>query len=161
MRNELSFVRLQTAELFRQPVGYKVRKDCRSWWKNKLSALCWKILIRIGALDQFGYMEKSYHYGEPERKKVSELILKSIDNIWERNEDQEDYCIVIGAKEFQEVMGEYAHDHGYMNVIAGPFGFQRGGYRSEIHNLPVHVVAGVSGVALIPKVLVEKEAKAA
>lgn len=40
-----------------------------------------------------------------------------------------------------------------------PYAYHDRGYRTEVNGLNVHAVEGLHGVALIPKVLIEKEVK--
>lgn len=143
--------------IWQQPEGYYFREGTGSWFKDKISLLCWRLLHKIGALRQFGYYEKLIRYNEPEQEKLTDLVHDSIIHILNRDLDPDDFAIVVGAKEFSEIVGEAADFPSYITMPARTYYKGGRGYRAEFENIPIHVVQSISGAAVIPKVLIEKE----
>jgi hypothetical protein len=159
--NVLRFHPLVTRKLFRQPEGYRRKKPSGIWWRDKLSSWCWKLLHRLRTVEQFGFTEKVYDYGPAEQGKVTERIVKAINELYKGDAKPDDYCIVMGAIDFRDLMGDpVIIREGYYTVPAGEIGYSTRGYRGRFMDLPVHVVANLSGVALIPRVLIERKAAA-
>jgi hypothetical protein len=151
----LNLVSFEPETVWNRPEGWWMKSALKGWWRNKLAALCWHILHKLHAVEPFRYSEKFYSYGDAEQGSVTELILKSVDSALRHRAVPEDYCIVLGAKEFSELMRDMPiHDH--LTVPAGRICRVRDGYREEFRGLPVHVVPRLSGVAVLPKVIIEE-----
>ena len=134
-------------------VGWRVRQD--SGW---LSRLLWKALDWLGGLEQFYTTEKHLVYTDHQQKQVAELIGKHLlDNVISPGYSIDDYVVIMGEVEFSEVMKTKADYGQYLMLSAGEINFEHDGYRGRILGCPVMVVAGLSGVAVIPRVIVEKE----
>jgi hypothetical protein len=64
--------------------------------------------------------------------------------------------MVMGAQDFMELMDSEAIRH-HMTFSMQEVHYQKpGGYKLKYAGLPVHVVPGLGGHAIIPKVIVEK-----
>lgn len=84
---------------------------------------------------------------------VLEAIHKAVDieAVWRRPKE---YAIVMGVDDYMTMMSQ---DRNNMPPVgfsftAGPFG-----YRDSRFGLPVHVVTSLSGIAAIPRVIIERE----
>jgi hypothetical protein len=150
----LNLVSFEPETVWNRPEGWRMKSALKGWWRNKLAALCWHILHKLHAVEAFQYSEKIYRYGDTEQGKVTDLILKSVDAVLRHRGVPEDYCIVLGAKEFSELMRDMPIHEGF-TVPAGRICRANNVYRDEFRGLPVHVVPHLSGVAVLPKVIVE------
>lgn len=157
----LRFAQLETTEVWNRPEGWKIKSTPSPvWWRRKLADLCWKVLFKLDALEQFSYSVKSYTYGKKEQDKLTKHVLENINEVIMSVESQyeliNNYCIVIGEEDYMELMGTYESFRYNINVPSGEFFVGRGGYRTVFCGVPIHVVPYASGIAAIPKVIVEK-----
>lgn len=154
--NDLALTPIRETSVRRRPEGYRIKHTTGIWWRDKLGSLLWKLLHKIGALEQYWFNEKIYHYGAEQQGKIADLIEEQILQVIDRHGRVEDHCIVLGGKDFADIMRSY-EPFGLITVGAGrmSFGFASG-YRCELRGLPVHVVPYLRGVAVLPKVIVEK-----
>ncbi len=135
-----------------------------------LASLCWKILHKIGGLTPFSETVQVLEYRPADKAKVRERVLDAIHGIidfW--NDDLEKFAIVMGAADFYELrQSTSVAGSTRFSVEAGPYRVitkdrngdlydedQRFRYKAKTFDLPVHVVHTLSGVAVIPKVLIE------
>ena len=148
------FAELRTKLRKFKPPGYKLLKPKRLHW---LARVLWWGLHKINALEPYLETVEIHTYGEPKQSKLDHAILAHLDHIMCRGHDPKDYAIIIGAEQFAELTGIlFRENH---TVPSGRFCFQcPDGYRAEFVGLPVHVVPYMDGIALVPKVLIEKEA---
>jgi hypothetical protein len=139
------------------PTPYKIaKKPPRFAW---LARFCWWALHKLKALEPFFESTKIYTYTEADQEKVSERVHFAACEILDRELNPEDYAVVMGAHDFAELAQELDMP-GYITVTAGEWRKQTyGGYVAHLYGLPVHVVAGLSGAALIPKVIIEKQVR--
>jgi hypothetical protein len=143
-------------EIWNKPIGWKMKTPASPIrWRRKAAEMCWHILNKLGAVSQFMYSEKVYTYGIKEQKEITAELFEMVGAILDGNERVEDYCIVLGGKEFGELMGCY-ESFELVTVPMGDVWYQRDGYKARFQGIPIHVVPSVSGAAAIPKVIVEK-----
>ena len=138
------------------PEGYRMKRPTKGWWRGKLAAWCWRMLHRLNAVEQFAYTEKVYRYTKDHQEDITKRFISGMNQILRRGDDPEDYCFVLGAEDFAEMMDSEPVRQMLMFSMQ-EIRYQNGnGYRANYQNLPVHVVPGVVGTAAIPKVIVEK-----
>lgn len=158
--NQRLFIsKLDVATLFRQPDGYRMKTSTGSWWRDKLASWCWKLLHRLRAVEQYGFSEKMYTYTPAMQQEITKRLMEGINEIFRRDGDPDDYCLVLGAEDFSEMLDSEAIRNN-MTIATSDIHYVRNGYKMSFRGLPVHVVPGVSGTAVIPKVIVEKEVPA-
>lgn len=111
-------------------------------------------------MEQFSYSVKSYTYGKEEQDKLTKHVLENINEVILSVESQYDlinnYCIVIGERDYMELMGTHESFRYNIEVPLGDVFVGRGGYRTMFRGVPIHVVPYASGIAAIPRVIVEK-----
>lgn len=154
----LRFMQIDRSEIVRQPDGWRMRARLTGW-RGRLARLLWRALGRLRALEPFMYSETVYTYAKPQQDELTELFYQQIGEIADRGGNPHDYCLVIGGEEFSRIVKGY-HDLSAKGLVVplGDIWYQRAdGYRTDYSGLPVHVVGWLRGVAVIPKVIVEKE----
>lgn len=120
-----------------------------------LSRLVWKFLLRVKAVHGgLAHPIKHFTYGDMEREKLSNYIRSAIFELMERGESTDNYALVIGAKDMQELLS--TEMYGDYTVNSGSFGVNIRGEDYFYEKLPINVIATVSGFALIPKIIIEK-----
>ena len=148
--------RLDTRSYTLYPEGYRMKRPTKGWWRGKLAAWCWRMLHRLNAVEQFAYTEKVYRYTKDHQEDITKRFISGMNQILRRGDDPEDYCFVLGAEDFAEMMDSEPIRQMLMFSMQ-EIRYQNGsGYRASYHGIPVHVVPGVGGMAAIPKVIVEK-----
>jgi hypothetical protein len=148
--------RLLRDTVLRQPEGYKMKKSTGIWWRDKLAAMCWRLLHKLSAVEQYFFHEKIYTYTPSVQKEITGRIMEGINEVFYRGNNIEDYCIVMGAEDFAELMSSDPIRQ-TMTFSTEQLRYQdSSGYRLDYHGLPVHVVPNVGGAAVFPKVIVEK-----
>lgn len=154
----LRFVQIDRSEIVRQPDGWRMRARLTGW-RGRLARLLWRALGRLRALELFQYTETVYSYTKVEQDQLTELFFQQIGEIADRGGNPRDYCLVIGGEDFSRIVKDY-HDLSARGLVV-PLGSiwhqTAGGYRTDYAGLPVHVVGWLKGVAVLPKVIVEKE----
>ncbi len=157
MQNELKFFPLKLEQTVIRPEGYHIlrsRLGPVKWW---LSRKLWSWLHKLGALAPYLYQDSYYVYGNEQREEIAKLIHRQVYSIVRRGHDPEGYCLIVGGKEFSEILKGVADLGQFMIVPGGDVHYQiPGGYRGTVRGFPVHVVNDFSGVALVPRVMVEK-----
>lgn len=156
----IRFAQVEKARFRIEPEGYKLFSKPKSAWKGWLAKQLWKVLMKLGALEQYWTFTETYSYTHKHQEKVTKAILKHIDYLLYEGEKIENYSIIVGGATFYELtdlmvrsgvhtfpLGNFRHskDDGYAR------------YTSEFRNVPIHVVAHLEGIAIVPKVLVEKK----
>lgn len=158
MSKELKFVPLEKHSYTLKPEGYKIltppNNPILRWVVTKL----WKRMIEAGILSQFHYKRVFYSYGKLQSYRLEELINRQVVDLVQRGFNINDYCVVMGGKEFSDLLGGVA-DLGmsYTIHMDGLYYNTDGGYKGIIRGLPVHVVNGFSGLVILPKVILEKK----
>src|SRR3989304_50061 len=125
----LDLVSYTPAEVWRRPEGWRMKAKSAGWWRDKVAALCWRILHRLKAVEAFQYTETIYRYGEVEQGVVTDLVKKGICTVLDQGRDPNDYCIVVGAKDFSEIMRDMPVLEG-LCVPASSFYCGQNGYRA-------------------------------
>lgn len=157
MQNELKFFPLEKTSETIRPMGYKVLDLPLNPVKRWVANLLWSWLFKLGALGPYLHHTVYFRYGKEQREKIAELIHQQVYSIIRRGHEPEAYCLIVGGKEFAEIMKGVADLGQFMIVPSGTTYYQiPGGYRGEVRGFPVHVVNDFSGVALLPRVMVEK-----
>lgn len=141
--------------LFRvEEQGYEYKPKKWQW----LTDILWKILNKLGAIRQHlgsvPYYEFRKHEDNPD---FLEYIHKAI-RVEEYYHRRGEYAVVMGIENYMLLKRQMNQSSpwGYpptdFQITAGPFG-----YRDKIFNIPIHVVTSLSGIAMIPKVIIEVE----
>lgn len=155
-RNVLQFSPIVIDQIIDYPEGYKIRSRTGSQIKDTIAKWMWRALLRMRALEPFGVPMKRIRYGEAEQEKVSDLIHDQLIHLLDRDQDPEDYALLVGAKEFAEIIGDPMDFCQHITVPARTYFRMRDGYKAEFDGIPIHVVQSMSGAVVVPKVLIEK-----
>jgi hypothetical protein len=151
----IAIMNLKASNIVRRPEGYIMRRSGLSWWRGKLASWCWRLLHKLRAVEQYWYTETVYVYELAHQKQITERFMSGIDEVFKRGHDVNDYCMVMGAADFSEMLqSEPLRQH--MILATQEINYQRDGYRMRFMGLPIHVVPGIEGMAVFPKVIVEK-----
>lgn len=161
MRQTLHLVNQHSIQDWRQPEGYRVKCEIKSWWRSRVARWCWRLLHKLNAVEQYGFYETVYSYGPAEQDAVGSMIERGILELIDQGRNVEDYSIVLGAQDFAELVKGFTPQD-LITVPSSRLTFRgRGSYRAEFRGLPVHVVPNLSGLAILPKVIIEQKAEAA
>jgi hypothetical protein len=118
-----------------------------------LANLCWWVLHKIGGLTPHFEKIETYTYDEAVQERLTERVMFAADMIFYDGGNPEDYAVVLGEPELSELWVEMAMN-GFITMRTR--GYRHSGYRGTVMGLDVHAVPGLVGMALIPKVLIEK-----
>lgn len=141
---------------FLRETPYMLRKEPqRHAW---LARLCWKLLHRLKALEMYSETVETFTYTKEDQKTLTKMVMSIGDFLWDADDDPERYVVICGAMDFQEAIRS-PEIHREMAFQIGPFGSDLP-YR-RIFNMDVHVVPYMSGVAIVPRVVIEKKARTA
>jgi hypothetical protein len=138
------------------PTPYMLAQKPRMKRTRWLARLCWQILHNIGALKPYEERIETYTFDECVQTRLTDKIMWAADAIFSRDLNPDDYVVVMGEDELLEVWREMEMVGRHISMMTGEYRYNREGYRAQVLGLRVHAVAGLSGMALIPKVLVEK-----
>ncbi|MBN2760861.1 MAG: hypothetical protein JXQ79_10200 [Rhodobacteraceae bacterium] len=138
-----------------KPTPYKLRTTPRVKRTGWIASICWWVLHKIGGLDPHFEKIEVYEYTTPIQQRITDRIMFAAEEILARRESPNDYAIVMGEYELASIWKEMELN-GYITMRSGAVHYRTRGYRAEAHGFNVHAVGGLHGVALIPKVLIEK-----
>jgi hypothetical protein len=121
-----------------------------------IARLAWWFLEKTGAVKRRFATSKVYRFREPKASKdINEAVFLAIKDRIRHGGLADDYAVIMGHETFRDLMqvrdGLLPMGSQSFRFSAGPFS-----YRGEMFNVPVHVVETVKGVALIPRVIIEK-----
>lgn len=121
-----------------------------------LAASAWWLLRKLGAVKTRMTTVKAYRFRAPEASKsINDAVFRAIKERVRHGGLANEYAVVMGHETFRDLMRDSQDLRPMGSQVfqfrAGPFG-----YRGEMFSVPVHVVETVKGVALIPRVIIEK-----
>lgn len=135
---------------------YKLRKEPKRFaW---LARLCWKMLHKLNALEMFSEKVERWTYTQAAQEALTKKVMTMSEALWEASENPEKFVVICGALDFAEA----AHTPEFRDALMfsiGPFGSEKP-YR-RMFNMDVHVVPYLKGVAVVPRVVIEKQSRAA
>ena len=152
----IRFAQVEKARFRIEPEGYKLFRKPKSAWKGWLAKQLWKVLMKLGALEQYWTFTETYSYTHKHQEKVTKAILKHLDYLLYEGEKIEDYSIIVGGSTFYELT-DLMMRNGLMSFPLGPVRFDNDD--GEIRGIPIHVVPHMEGIAIVQKVLIEKDKK--
>lgn len=123
-----------------------------------LARLAWKLLMRLHAMKPAWRTEKVYKFVEPvDHPEINAAIGALLKGKHRMGANPANYVIVMGSSTFRELLGQSDAPIMPMNRTdvefrAGPFFYEGGRFFQ-----PYHLVDDIKGVALIPRVLVERK----
>ena len=123
-----------------------------------LARAAWWLLTKLGAIKKRFGTTRIYKFREPKASdSINEAVFRAIKDRIRHDGLPEDYAVVMGHETFREMM-RVTQD--LMPMGSQVFQFRAGpfGYRGEMFNVPVHVIETVKGVALVPRVVIERKA---
>jgi hypothetical protein len=141
-------------EMLVQPTPYRIYQRPKKWaW---LAGLCWKFLHKVGALEMFSEKVQTWTYRDIDKKALTEHILRMQDELYRYGRNPEDYVLVMGGADFQELVGSPTFREGVMcfstDAIHTPY--------RKFYGVDIHVIGHLRGTAMIPRALVEREVSA-
>ena len=135
---------------------YMLAKQPRMKRTGWLARLCWKVLHRIGALEPYSERIEIYTFDSCIQERITDRVMFAAEAILERGERPENYAVVMGEVELREVWKEMELNQSFVTMQTKEYRYQDSYRGRTVMGLNVHAVAGLIGVALIPKVLIEK-----
>jgi hypothetical protein len=131
--------------------GSEYHRHKRLGW---VSDALWWALGKLGCLrPHMGTVHQWRFAGKVKNPDLLEAIHEAIDiEMVYRHPD--DYAVVMGIEDYMTLMNQSRDNMPFVGFqfLAAPFG-----YRGEIFGIRVHVVNTLSGIAAIPKVVIEKQ----
>lgn len=118
-----------------------------------LARACWWALKKMNALQPYSETVRTWQYVPHEQKAL-------IDAMIEAASDDFDYIykgkavFIIGGKTFSELTGAPAF-RDMMRFAVGEFGHVDAYGGRRFYDIPIHVVPGMIGMAVVPKVIIE------
>lgn len=154
---------------------FQPKKKGRAGWKVLVARKLWNLLERIGALVPYQEKIVTFTYTEEHRTRLNALAFDAYKAANAQGLEPDDMAFLIGAEDFRDLSrtAEDFHEFRMFTVHGGQFQFNRATdqrhprigspmhrYTTTIHDIPVHVVPWMKGIAVVPKVLIEEKVKA-
>lgn len=121
---------------------------------NIIARAAWWLLQKMKALQIYHETIRTWTYEPHKQQALHEAMLTAADGdlryIYEGKA-----VFIIGGQEFSELTNAPVFREEMM-FRTGPFGFQDAYRGRQIFNIPIHVVPHMTGMAVIPKVLIER-----
>lgn len=157
--NMIAAVGLESYQTY-EPTDHVRPKDPKGKVSRHLARVCWKLIRKLGACETHFECVKTYSYTTSIQERVRDKVMFAASEVLERGDDIDDYAVVMGEVQLRDLWSDIEAGAGGITLNGGDFRFYHSnGYRTQIIGLPVHVVRGLFGVALIPKVIIEKKAR--
>lgn len=119
------------------------------------SRLCWWFLNKRKALKPRRVCYSVLKFTPAEAKRIDEALKEHIYRMREHLDlEPEKWAIILGGAEFRELT-DITLSHPFMFAL-GDIRDVRNRYRHSFMGLPVHVVPGMTGAAVIPRIAVER-----
>ena len=147
----------ETPYVVKTQTGNKIR----DWIFDKL----WTVFSKWGHISPFvDRVEiRTFDFTESKKQKVTDRIMEEINKrqmYFNESFDASNYVVIMGEETFFDMMGEksmdspfFAHDVSFMSNDV----YYNDPYRGRrVYNFSCHVVRGMEGFAIVPKVLIEK-----
>lgn len=121
-----------------------------------LAKALWWGLKKIGAVKVRMSTSKVYKLRDPKNaQSVVEAVANAIKNADQFFYKRHSYAVIMGYETYRNLMGEQSS---LMPMGGRAFEFTTQiGYNGQMFGVPVHVVETVKGVAVVPKVVIEKQ----
>lgn len=130
---------------------FRLKKDPKRFrW---LTTLMWWTLGKLNALEPFLEKIETWTYTPQKAEPINKALEGSLTGILRAGRSIDDFAFVMGAKEFQELTACSSFRE-EMTFNTGEFRWNDG-YRCRRFGVPIHVVPTLSGIAAIPKVVIE------
>ena len=134
---------------------YKLAKEPQVKRTGWLARMCWNVLHKIGALEVYEERIETYTFDSCIQERITDQVFFAAKAIMERGGRPEDYAVVMGEHELRSIWSEVEMNRSFITMRT--LDYRYSGYRgNSVMGLDVHAVAGLEGVAMIPKVLIEK-----
>jgi len=156
----IRFAQLTRSTAILKPEGYRFFKPKKYGW---LARLLWRGLEKLHALEQYTTLIETYSYTQQNQEDLTKAIMGHIDYLLRDGCKIEDYAFIVGGETYYELTNTMLRNSA--NVMRFPAGNIRFNnyddegtrYVYEFRGIPVHVVPNMSGIAAVPKVLIEKK----
>jgi hypothetical protein len=144
-----------------QPEGYRFLKPMGNRFQKWLAKQLWSGLHRLRALQPWFTTVTTYEYTQKAQDDLTKAIMHHIDYIKNEGGKIEDFAIIVGGEKFYELTNIMLHDNTYRTFPAAPLRFCTDDGREiviqEYRGIPIHIVPHMSGIALVPKVILKRK----
>lgn len=113
----------------------------------------WWVLHKLKALTPYVETVRRWEYVPHQQRALHEAMLEAVDHDLRYVADGKAVFIVGGAT-FSELASAPAFRE-QMQFMTGPFGVEDPYHGRRIFDIPIHVVPGMVGMAVVPRVIVE------
>ena len=153
----MEFVALSTKTVRYQPPGYRLLENpkgppLRRWLIRKM----WQWLHNCGALEQYCDHVDIYSFGPQEERDIVDSIHVQILELLDAGSKIEDCAIICGAEKFARITGAITDRHMVLRFHEDHDYWRSDGYRASLRDMPIHVVPRMAGIAIVPKVAIER-----
>ena len=164
-KREVRFAQLECHEHIFRPSGYKFFTTEKHGRIGRfLGRLARAFLKKYRFLEPYYFKETIYSYGESERFGAQEHFTDQLWLMWhgvvEKGGSPSDFCFLLGGKQFHDlVRGWTSHDAGVLEIWSDSLKMNGPGYSGRYFGLPIYVVPSMDGAIIVPKVVVERQAR--
>lgn len=155
------FAQIERVTSVLEPEGYKFFKASGNRFQKWLARQLWNGLHRLRALQQYTTMIRTYEYTTRAQDEVTKEIAHHISYIRSEGKKIEDFALIMGGDKFYELAHLQLIGLEHRTFPAAPLRFGqddgRKVVREEYRGIPIHVVPHMSGIALVPKVILERK----
>lgn len=120
---------------------------------GSLARAAWWLLQKLNALEMHMETVSTWTYVPHAQAPLHDAMLKAIDGNLRYVADGK-AVFIIGAADFSELAGAPAFRE-MMRFHTGPFGINDPYMGRRIFDIPIHVVPNMTGMAVVPRVIIE------
>lgn len=155
MPHAIRFAKQTTVVTPFQPEGYRVHTKTNGW-RGWVSKHLWTLLHRLKALEPYYAAVETVTIEPKHHGKIVELVHEGILDVLESGRRLQDFALVIGAKEFRDIVGDIGSPNRALTFPLDTEFRRANPYPHRFRDIPVHVLPYVSGAALIEKKIIEE-----
>lgn len=158
----MSFVEITDREMYDKPL-YRLQKPIgKSTLKHKIGGWMWQKLQKWGVIEIKFDTFKVYTYTRVDQKAVTEMVREAVTRHMDLDR-HEKFAVLLGEKQMCELMCESQFGMGGVTLDGGDWRYTKPTHdkltrmpkeRGRVYGLPIHVVRGLDGVAVVPKALI-------
>jgi len=133
---------------------YKLFKPKRWIW---LARLAWWVLKKLRALEPWCETVTTYTYQRQNHDDINQALRELRQDITRAAARSEDFAVIVGEHTFNSIVHRNKASLRHFVLQGGALHYPTtGGYRGSVLGFPIHIVPYVEGMAVVPKVVIEK-----
>lgn len=123
--------------------------------KGYFTRFLWRRLFKLRVMDIVNTKIYSFNYTINQQQELADRLSDQVLSMLNNNYALEQLAIIVGLQQFEELVDQKIKSDQHIRTYCGEFQFGLNG-RVTYCDLPIHVIPQIDGIAVIPKIVVER-----